>query len=380
MTIQKLEELLNKEESEKLDFKLVFHIDLESNKKEFAKDVCAIANSKGGRGYIIFGVKDKTKEIVGVSIRDNDEERVQQLAASRLDPPVPVRLETVEYQGKTLAVLTIFKSAQRPHQVIQTGTFYIRRGSTSDMARRHEIAAMLQENGLVSWEKILLRGATLESLDWKLIRGHIAKNLKITNPKSLLLLEGLGVVGRDTTNGQLYPTMGGILLFGKDTPYFFPSAGIRIETPQSHTCLEGNIPCLLSQSRAVLDPIFQKGDYPLQAVNEALYNAIVHRDYWDSSREILVYLSSKQIEIINPGAIWRVEGQLRIDDEFVPPRRNQWLYQRLLFLEQRGHFVADTNGLGYVKRCFADENAVKFINLPRKNLFKVVLPGLPYLK
>ena len=62
MTIQKLEELISRSEYEKLDFKLDFNIDKESSKREFVKDVTAIANSKGGRGYIIFGVEDKKKE------------------------------------------------------------------------------------------------------------------------------------------------------------------------------------------------------------------------------------------------------------------------------------------------------------------------------
>ena len=100
MTIQKLEELLKREESEKLDFKLEFKLNLESQKKELVKDVCAIANSKGGRGYIIFGIKDKTKEVVGVTTEIFDEERVQQIISSRIDPPVPIRLEEVEYLGK----------------------------------------------------------------------------------------------------------------------------------------------------------------------------------------------------------------------------------------------------------------------------------------
>ena len=69
MTIQKLEELLSRSEYEKLDFKLDFNIDKESSKREFVKDVTAIANSKGGRGYIIFGVEDKKKEIVGVTAK-----------------------------------------------------------------------------------------------------------------------------------------------------------------------------------------------------------------------------------------------------------------------------------------------------------------------
>ena len=71
MNIQKLEELLSRSEYEKLDFKLDFNIDKEYSKREFVKDVTAIANSKGGRGYIIFGVEDKKKEIRKVEENTN---------------------------------------------------------------------------------------------------------------------------------------------------------------------------------------------------------------------------------------------------------------------------------------------------------------------
>ena len=58
MDIKKLQRLLKKEEGTKLDFKLRLELWNETGKKELAKDICAIANSKGGRGYIVVGVVD----------------------------------------------------------------------------------------------------------------------------------------------------------------------------------------------------------------------------------------------------------------------------------------------------------------------------------
>lgn len=125
MTIQKLEELLRAGEGEKLDYKQELCLDTETKKKEFVKDISAIANSKGGRGYLIFGVTDKTREVVGVG-KHPSEETIFQIVSARCDPPVPLRYEEIDYYGKTVIVLTIFKSEQRPHQILQTGTFYIR--------------------------------------------------------------------------------------------------------------------------------------------------------------------------------------------------------------------------------------------------------------
>ncbi len=139
MTIQKLEELIKAGESEKLDYKQEFSLDTETKKKEFVKDITAIANSKGGRGYLIFGVADKTREAVGIGEKHPSEETVFQVVSTRCDPPVPVKIRGDRLlRQRNRIVLTIFKSEQRPHQILQTGTFYIRRGSTTDTASRYE--------------------------------------------------------------------------------------------------------------------------------------------------------------------------------------------------------------------------------------------------
>lgn len=63
MDMKKINILLKRDEGTKLDFKQRIDILIESGKKELAKDICAIANSRGGRGYIIIGVEDKTKKL-----------------------------------------------------------------------------------------------------------------------------------------------------------------------------------------------------------------------------------------------------------------------------------------------------------------------------
>ncbi len=47
MNENKLRRLIKKNEYEKLDFKLKIELFTESVKKELAKDICAIANSRG---------------------------------------------------------------------------------------------------------------------------------------------------------------------------------------------------------------------------------------------------------------------------------------------------------------------------------------------
>ena len=66
MDKSKVKALLKQNEGPKLDFKEKLDLSTESGKKELAKDVLAIANTQGGRGHIVLGIRDKTKEVVGV--------------------------------------------------------------------------------------------------------------------------------------------------------------------------------------------------------------------------------------------------------------------------------------------------------------------------
>ncbi|MBM6861941.1 ATP-binding protein, partial [Clostridium saudiense] len=101
MDEKKLLSIISKGEGIKVDFKRELCLNYESCKKELAKDVCAIANSRGGRGYIIVGVEDKSREIVGVrDLNSLNEEKIQQIISSRCEPPIPIMVEIVEIQNK----------------------------------------------------------------------------------------------------------------------------------------------------------------------------------------------------------------------------------------------------------------------------------------
>ena len=175
MDQQKLKYLLKQGEGPKLDYKEQINLKVESGKKELTKDVIAIANSQGGRGHLVIGVKDKTKEIIGIDTSHLNEERIQQIISNRCDPPINVRVEYIDIEEKIVGVITIFRSLRRPHQMRQTGAFYIRRGSTTDFARRDELAGMLQNGGIINNEQIPVVNVSLDVLNHKLIKEYLKR-------------------------------------------------------------------------------------------------------------------------------------------------------------------------------------------------------------
>jgi predicted HTH transcriptional regulator len=384
MDEQKLRSLLKQGEGPKLDYKEYININMESGKKELVKDVIAITNSQGGRGHLIIGIKDKTREIIGIDACDLNEERLQQIISNRCDPPINVRVEFIEIESKTVGVITIFRSYKRPHQMRQTGAFYIRRGSTTDVARRDEIASMLQSGGIINNEQIPIYNAGLDALNPKLITNYLEKiNLDIRingDTEDNILLNNLGIVQYDKDSEQFYPTIGGILLFSNNPQIYLSHTGIKLiyfdKEGRKAKYFRGNLINLLDNTLSYIKSILASSNYPIEAIEESIVNAVVHRDYFDYSREILILLDDKKVEISNPGSISQGERINSIIREQNPFRRNSWLYHTLLVLDEKDRFVNSGLGLQKIKDSFKNIGKVRFLNLRKKNLFKIILPGL----
>lgn len=368
MNLHKLRQLLKNDEGFKLDFKRDLHLEMESEKKEFVKDVIAIANTAGGRGYIIFGIEDQTRQIVGLHhIPPNIEERIQQMIAHRATPPVPVRFDLLEVSHKKVGVVTIFKSMQAPHQMIQTGAFYIRRGSTTDKANRHEIANMLQQYGMLSFENVPCRESRLEDLEEELVSRYIG-NLNLTPPQKQMLLCSMGIIACDLEKERYYPTYGGLLLMGKHPQDFIPHALLEVDYKGKIMGFEGNINAMLKQFKVAMKQLFPTS-YPLDGLIEVVTNAMIHRSYWDNHQYIQVIISDQEVVISNPMSheIYDLKSSRW--------RANPWLYSRLLMMQQPEGFHVGI-GLEKTEVLFKEIGEVKVETKPLEGIFKVTLPGI----
>lgn len=103
------------EENEWLDYKQEWH----QNKIELVRDILSFANTVHSRDcYLIFGVVDKTIEVIGTR-EDSNKKNTQQvadlLAHQQLsgDPP-KIKVETFEINGKEVDVLTVFNYLNVP--------------------------------------------------------------------------------------------------------------------------------------------------------------------------------------------------------------------------------------------------------------------------
>ena len=136
----------HKEEDDVTDYKLTFHPENEKSWLDLTIDVSAFANTYGG--FLVFGVEDKSKKLVGISknvaetIQDSN--NLLQKVNRHLEPNITgLRSKTYKIEGKTVGVVFVPQSQGRTHIVskdgsfphpsgkpqlrIRQGTFYVRR-------------------------------------------------------------------------------------------------------------------------------------------------------------------------------------------------------------------------------------------------------------
>jgi ATP-dependent DNA helicase RecG len=182
-------------------------------------------------------------------------------------------------------------------------------------------------------------------------------------------LNALRQKGLVRLEGSLFRTQAsGLLFLGKDPAARFPQCRIFADafrgtlsdsTPADQITLSGPAPVLVEQvwefvQKNTRHPMRVVGmtrialdEYPREAVRECIVNAIAHRNYEDSARQILVKLFSDQLEILSPGSPMKPLTVAKIRKGNCPPcSRNPVLGQYLNHLrpmDQRG------SGIGRMK-------------------------------
>ncbi|MDY3828337.1 MAG: putative DNA binding domain-containing protein [Clostridium sp.] len=383
MNIKKLMTLLQKDEGTKLDYKLFLDLNSESGKKEFAKDVCAIANSKGGRGYLIVGVKDKTKEIVGL---DDDkifaEERVQQIISSRCEPPIPIQVDILKYNNKKIEVITVFDGYQKPYQIRETGAFHIRRGSTTDVMRKYEVLKAFEENLDLSIETFPIMKSNKNFLNMDLINKYFTKKgIFINKENEEFLLESVGITFREKESNKIKCTYGGLIVFSEINSLCISNNVIKIinklnENTDTVNVIQGSLLTMIYSADEIIKKVLPK-DYPVDAVLEAIKNAVLYREYTEMNRVIEVIITDKSVVVESPGD--RIESNNKAqNDRYI--KRNMWIYEKLITLDDAHLFVNDGRGFNRMIKSFKGKGRVKFVNSRIDNSFKVILPGVVHFK
>lgn len=306
-------QLLSMPEGKTLEFKRDF-----SSPRNILKTLVAFANTSGGRLFI--GVEDESGEVLGVKSPLDEEERLCNLIADNIEPRLVPNVELISFEDKTLLGVEVYLSGSRPHWIKKEGIeagAYVRLGSSNRKADRELIAELKRGAEGKSFDEQVLPDRTVDDLEFDAVVGCFERHRKLVEKD----LESLRLVAR--YQGHLVPTVGGMLLFGKEREMIFPDAWIQcgrfIGKDKAHIFdhieIHEHLPVAVERVMEFLKKHAMRGadfselrrrdvwSIPLTILREAVVNAVVHADYSQRGAPLRIAFFDDRIEIENPGIL-----------------------------------------------------------------------------
>ena len=290
---------------------------LEINKpKSWLKSVSAFANGRGGK--LIFGVKEDNT-ILGLKDYKDTSENISEIVKTKMDPNPEFDMEIEEIDGKVILILNIFVGKNTPYFVVDGGsrTAYKRVGNQSVPASRIDLFNLSLKGEHISYDSLKSK-KKLEDVSFKELRIEYkerkGKDFEEKDLKSFGLVNdenNLTIAGAlFADNYQIYQSR----VFCTRWNGLTKASG-RIEALDDVE-FEGNIIYLLKASLDFVKrnskKMWKKGpvyrieypEYPERAVQEALVNALIHRDYSVIGSEVHVDIYDDRLEIYSPGGMY----------------------------------------------------------------------------
>ena len=313
----------------------------------FVREMTAFANASGGR--IFLGVTDSGKA-VGIEITNKLRSRIQDMA-NNCQPPVTVVLK--KYHN--ILIIDIPEGKDKPFQCSEG--FFIRMGSNAQKMDRDRIVEFLQAEGKVRFEEQVHKKFSFKT-DYS--PAKLAGYLKLAGITQNLddpsILSNLGVA--EKTDDSLKMKNAGVLFFTESIQLLCEQATItcavfdgiervhvlnRKDYSQDIITNINNALHFIKQELRVeykmTGTARRKEIYelPLDAVREAVINAVVHRDYFLAGSHTVIEIFDDRVEISNPGGLPRGLSERDFGRRAV--RRNQLiasLLHRIDFVENMG--------------------------------------------
>jgi len=290
-----------------------------------ADELAAMANTTSG--IVVLGVDDKSKEIRGISPEKLDivEGWLRSICNDSIEPPLDCvirKLIVCDGQGKEKNVIRV--DVPRSLFVHKSPNGYFRRiGSSKREMKPDLLARLFQQRSqarMIRFDEQTVPGTSLDNLNpklWNRFRTVISSKLDQE------FLEKMKLIALDE-DGAMRATVSGILL-ASDTPESFLSsafiqavcyrgdernAAYQLDAKDITGPLDVQIrdACKFVERNMRVFAIkapnrIETPQFSMNAVFEAVVNAIAHRDYSIYGSKIRLHLFSDRLEIFSPGAI-----------------------------------------------------------------------------
>lgn len=406
---------LRRRESERIEWKRNV-ADIEN----VIETVAAFSNdfSNLGGGYVICGAEEtknaagfQAVEFVGLTAErfKEIEGKVLSDCQSKVDPPIVPLVDEIDVPETERKILIfIVPSTEHAHSYRPSGkdsaTYYIRIGKNTKEARGTLLRELLiRKKALEPWDRRPNPKATTSDVDLIIFREYL-QLMGMWDPangveKYLSNSESLSafvppLMHRENVTNSLRPLNFSLLLFNENPARFFPGAysilsvypGEDRSAPiADRTEITGSIVQQAKQLLARLNiesttafdktsPHPNQTKYPQRAIQEAVVNALVHRDY-ESDQPLRITIFSDRVEINSPGSLPRaVDKKLFLVGEATPYWRNQTL---AFFFNKLQLAQAEGQGIPTIIRTMREEGCpAPLFNIGEDNLV-CTLPAHP---
>lgn len=299
-------------------------------RNELADELAAFAN--GGGGAVILGVRDKTREVVGIDPERQTalERYVTELVRDSIEPALYPEIDWYELPsaaGSDVPVLRV--NVERSLFVHRSPGGYLRRvGSSKRRLDTEYLTRLLQQRSqerLVRFDEQIVPGVSLDDLGSKLIdrfRVPRSRDDRETFAHKLAILA--------TGDGErLLPTVAGVLFCSRRPERWLPHAFIQAVAYQGTSVADSTgSPYYQLDARDIQGPLDRQvagacrfvarnqkvraqktmgrrdvPQYDMTAVFEAVVNAVAHRDYAIRGSKIRLRMFSDRLELSSPGGL-----------------------------------------------------------------------------
>jgi predicted HTH transcriptional regulator len=294
------------------------------NHEKIAAEIIAFSNAKGG--MLLFGIEDKTGDIVGLDYNELQRtgNSVASIANDLIKPLVYITTEVVKLgaEEKNILIVHVDEGVSKPYKD-KNGTIWTKQGSDKrKLTDNAEILRLFQQSGIVYMDEITVANTGENDINKEKVAEYIKKIQKepdeIEKIPILQLYENLKIM----KNYQL--TLGGLLFFAKNPQLYRPVFCIKAVAFLGNSLgateyrdsrdITGTIPELFHEGMQFFYVNLKhiqagqnfnttgKLEISEVALEELLQNALVHRDY-SKNAPIRLMVFDNRIEIVSPGCL-----------------------------------------------------------------------------
>lgn len=343
-----IEDLLNKRkvESDRIEFKAGW------NPVDIYHSICAFANDIDnlGGGYILVGVAEENgvakRPVQGIAIEKLDAiQRDMQRYNQLFSPYYAAKISVEEVDGKYVFAIWAKAGIDRPYRIpsdvnakLKKPVYYVRYGTSSVEAKGEMLEELLDLAMREPFDERPNPKIHVEDISLLLLRDHLV-NVNSRLADELLkrpiedVLDQMELYAGPTENKLLRNVAA--MMFCEDPCKFFPYAQVdvvnfpegKVKNPHNFTeeTFKGSVPQMIKnvmsyfRTNVLHETVLKRRhneesirywNYPYQAIEEAVVNALYHRDY-QQHEPVEITVEPHNITILNcPGP----DRSIRIED------------------------------------------------------------------